>query len=84
VCSPQAWVSAAVLRLAQVSLGRQFDPAAREIRFELPMLPARDHLHVWGLRLRDAEADVLLHSSSDEVAATMTRRRGKIRIVIVH
>ena len=35
------------------------------------MLPALDHLHVRGLRLGDAEADVLLHRSSDEVAATV-------------
>ena len=48
------------------------------------MLPALDNLHVRGLRLGDAEADVLLHRSSDEVAATVTRRRGKIRIAIVH
>ncbi len=84
MCSPQAWASAAVLGLAQASLGRQFDPAAREIRFEPPMLPALDHLHVRGLRLGDAEADVLLHRSSDEVAATVTRPRGKIRIANVH
>ena len=84
-CSPQAWASAAVLALVQASLGLQFDPAAREIRFEHPMLPAfLDHLHVRGLRLGDAEADVLLHRSGEEVAATVTRRCGEVRIVIVH
>jgi glycogen debranching enzyme len=84
-CSPQAWASAAGFALVQASLGVQFDPAAREIRFEHPMLPAfLDHLHVRGLRLGDAEADVLLHRSGEEVAATVTRRCGKVRIVIVH
>src|SRR5438477_244267 len=84
-CSPQAWASAAVLALVQASLGLQFDPVAREIRFEHPMLPAfLDHLHVRGLRLGDAEADVLLHRSGEEVATTVTRRCGKVRIVIVH
>jgi glycogen debranching enzyme len=84
-CSPQAWASAAVLALVQASLGLQFAPEAREIRFEQPVLPAfLDHLHVRGLRLGDAEADVLLHRSGEEVAATVTRRRGKVRIVIVH
>ena len=63
----------------------QFDPVAREIRFEHPMLPAfLAHLHVRGLRLGDAEADVLLHRSGEEVAATVTRRCGEVRIVIVH
>jgi glycogen debranching enzyme len=84
-CSPQAWASAAVLALVQASLGLQFDPVAHEIRFEHPMLPAfLDHLHVRGLRLGDAEADVLLHRSGEEVAATVTRRCGEVRIVIVH
>jgi glycogen debranching enzyme len=84
-CSPQAWASAAVLALVQASLGLQFDPAACEIRFEHPMLPAfLGHLHVRGLRLGGAEADVLLHRSGAEVAATVTRRCGKVRIVIVH
>ena len=84
-CSPQAWASAAVFALMQASLGLQFDPAAAEIRFEHPKLPNfLDHLHVRGLRMGDAEADVRLHRSGDEVAATVTRRRGKVRIVIVH
>jgi len=84
-CAPQAWASAAPFALVQASLGLQFAPEAREIRFEHPMLPAfLDHLHVRGLRLGDAEADVLLHRSGEEIAATVTRRRGKMRIVIVH
>ena len=84
-CAPQAWASAAVLALVQASLGLQFDPAALEIRFERPKLPKfLDHLHVRGLRVGDAEADVLLHRSGDEVAATVTRRHGGVRIVIVH
>ncbi|MBV8493135.1 MAG: amylo-alpha-1,6-glucosidase [Alphaproteobacteria bacterium] len=84
-CSPQAWASAAVFALVQASLGLQFDPGAREIHFEHPMLPNfLDHLHVRGLKLGTAEADVLLHRSGEEVAATVTRRSGTVRIVIVH
>jgi glycogen debranching enzyme len=84
-CAPQAWASAAVLALVQASLGLQFDPEALEIRFERPKLPKfLDHLHVRGLRVGDAEADVLLQRSGDEVAATVTRRHGGVRIVIVH
>ena len=84
-CAPQAWASAAVLALVQASLGLQFDPDQLEIRFERPKLPKfLDHLHLRGLRVGDAEADVLLHRSGDEVAATVTRRHGGVRIVIVH
>ena len=84
-CAPQAWASAAVFALMQASLGLQFDPDGLEIRFQRPILPKfLDHLHVRGLRVGDAEADVLLHRSGDEVAATVTRRHGGVRIVIVH
>jgi glycogen debranching enzyme len=84
-CAPQAWASAAVFALVQASLGLQFDPDGLEIRFERPILPKfLDRLHVRGLRVGDAEADVLLHRSGDEVAATITRRQGGVRIVIVH
>jgi glycogen debranching enzyme len=84
-CAPQAWASAAVFALVQASLGLQFDPDGLEIRFERPILPNfLDRLHVRGLRVGDAEADVLLLRSGDEVAATVTRRSGGVRIVIVH
>src|SRR5438067_13843929 len=84
-CAPQAWASAAIFALMQASLGLQFDPEGLEIRFQRPILPKfLDHLHVRGLRVGDAEADVLLHRSGDEVAATVTRRHGGVRIVIVH
>ena len=84
-CSPQAWASASALALVQASLGLQFDPEALEIRFEHPRLPNfLDYLHVRGLRIGDAEADIQLQRSGHEVAATVTRRRGKIRVVIVH
>jgi glycogen debranching enzyme len=84
-CSPQAWASAAAFALVQASLGLHFNPDALEIRFERPMLPNfLEHLDVRGLRVGDAEADVRLHRSGDEVAATVTRRHGGVRIVIVH
>ena len=71
--------------LVQASLGLHFDPETLEIRFEHPMLPNfLEHLHVRGLRVGDAEADVRLHRSGDEVAVTVTRRHGGVRILIVH
>ena len=69
-CSPQAWSSAAVFGLLQASLGLALDPAAGEIRFDRPTLPAflRD-LNLRGLRFDDAAADVLLQRHGGEVTA---------------
>jgi glycogen debranching enzyme len=84
-CSPQAWASASVFALVQASLGLKFDHGAGEIRFEHPMLPGfLEHLHVRQLRLGDAVADVMLHRFDGEVAATVTRREGQVRVVVVH
>ncbi len=84
-CSPQAWASAAIFALVQASLGIQFDHCAGEIRFDRPRLPDfLERLHLRGLRLGDAEADVLFHRLDGEVAATVTRRRGAVRVVVIH
>jgi glycogen debranching enzyme len=84
-CSPQAWASASVFALVQASLGLKFDHRAGEIRFEHPMLPGfLDQLHVRQLRLGDSAADVMLHRFGGEVAATVTRREGQVRVVVVH
>lgn len=84
-CSPQAWASAAIFALVQASLGLQFDHCAGEIRFDRPRLPDfLERLHLRGLRLGDGEADVLFHRLDGEVAATVTRRRGGVRVVVIH
>jgi glycogen debranching enzyme len=84
-CSPQAWASASVFALINASLGLRFDPAANEIRFDRPVLPAfLDHLHLRGLRLADADADVLLHRLGGEVAVAVTRRAGQVRVTATH
>jgi glycogen debranching enzyme len=84
-CSPQAWASAAIFALVQASLGLHFDYRVGEIRFDRPRLPDfLERLHVRGLRLGDGEADVLFHRFGSEVAATVTRRRGAVRVVVVH
>jgi len=84
-CSPQAWASATIFALIQAGLGLHFDHRAGEIRFDYPRLPDfLERLHVRGLRLGDAEADVLFHRLDGEVAATVTRRRGTVRVVVIH
>ena len=84
-CSPQAWASAAPFALAQASLGLQFDHRANEIRFDRPMLPEfLQHLQIRGLRLGDSDIDVAFHRVGGEVSATVTRRRGGVRVVVIH
>ena len=84
-CSPQAWASSTIFALIQASLGLHFDHRAGEIRFDRPRLPDfLERLHVRGLRLGDAEVDVLFHRLDGEVAATVTRRRGAVRVVVIH
>jgi glycogen debranching enzyme len=84
-CSPQAWASATIFALIQASLGLHFDHRAGEIRFDRPRLPDfLERLHVRGLRLGDADVDVLFHRFGAEVAVTVTRRRGAVRVVVIH
>src|SRR5579872_2032629 len=84
-CSPQAWASAAVFALVQACLGLRFDPAGGSVRFDQPMLPSfLEHLQLRQMRLGDASADVMLHRVNGEVAATVTERRGDLRVVITH
>jgi glycogen debranching enzyme len=83
-CSPQAWASATIFALIQASLGLHFNHGAGEIRFDYPRLPEfLEFLHVRGLRLGDTEADVLFHRLDGEVASTVTRRRGAVRVVVI-
>jgi glycogen debranching enzyme len=84
-CSPQAWASAAIFALVQASLGLNFDHRAGEIRFDRPRLPGfLETLHVRGLRVAEAEADVRFQRFDGEVAATVTRRLGAVRVVVTH
>jgi glycogen debranching enzyme len=83
-CSPQAWASATVFALVQTSLGLSFDKAGDEIRFDRPVLPDfLDELHLRGVQARHGVADVLLRRYGGEVSVDITRRQGKVPIVIV-
>ena len=83
-CAPQAWASATVFALLQASLGLSFDQTGDEIRFDRPTLPDfLDHLHLRGLHGRHGVADILLRRYGSEVSVDITRRQGKVPIVIV-
>jgi glycogen debranching enzyme len=84
-CAPQAWASAAIFALVQASLGLGFEQGAEELRFERPMLPEfLDELHLRGLRLKNGVVDIFLRRHGAEVAVTVTRRQGDVRVVVSH
>ena len=83
-CAPQAWASGTVFALIQASLGMSFEQAGEEIRFDRPALPEfLDELHLRGLQSKHGEADVMLRRYGAEVSVNITRRQGKVPIVVV-
>ena len=84
-CAPQAWASATVFALMQASLGLSFDQSGDEIRFE----PAG----AAGFSRRAASARAAgegtawpiscCAATASEVSVNITRRQGKVPIVIV-
>ena len=81
-CSPQAWAAVAPLSLIQSCLGLGFDPAARQIAFEHPVLPAfLDEVTLRRLAVGDAAVDVTLRRTGAEVAMNVLARAGDVRVV---
>ena len=81
-CSPQAWATAAPLMMLQACLGIEFDPAARRITFNRPILPRfLDEVTLRGLRIADATADITLRRAGEGVALQVLRRSGPCEIV---
>ena len=61
-----------------------FDQGGEEIRFDRPVLPDfLDKLHLRGLQARHGVVDILLRRYGSEVSVDITRRQGKVPIVIV-
>jgi glycogen debranching enzyme len=84
-CIPQAWSAAAVFGLMGAVIGISFDPAARQIRFTRPVLPAwMDECRISDLRLGDAEVDLQLSRRDNDVALHVVRRTGDVEIVIIN
>jgi glycogen debranching enzyme len=82
-CSPQAWSSAAVFGLVGACLGVSFAPELKQIRFRRPVLPAfLDELRVDGLRLGEAEVDLLFRRHVNDVAVNVVRREGEVEITV--
>ncbi|WP_414652762.1 glycogen debranching N-terminal domain-containing protein [Hansschlegelia sp.] len=83
-CSPQAWAAATPLSLVQSCLGLSFRPAAKEIVFERPILPAfLDEIVLRNLRSGEARADVAVRRANGSVVVETLARGGGARIVMV-
>ncbi|MFC7476584.1 glycogen debranching N-terminal domain-containing protein [Dankookia sp. GCM10030260] len=84
-CAPQAWAAAAPIGLLGACLGLSFDPAARQVRLERPVLPAGlDRVLLRGLSLGGARIDVQLgRAAGESVAMSVPGRRGEIGAVLL-
>jgi glycogen debranching enzyme len=84
-CAPQAWAAAAPIGLLGACLGLAFDPAARIVRLDRPVLPSGlDRVVLRGLALGDARIDIeLCRAGGDSVAMSVPGRSGDIGAVLV-
>jgi glycogen debranching enzyme len=83
-CAPQAWAAATPLAMLRACLGIGFDPAARAVTFDRPMLPEfLQEVRLRRLSLGDASIDVSFTRIGSEVAMHVLERRGDIRAVMV-
>ena len=80
-CAPQAFAATAPFFLLQALLGIEADAPHRTLRIVRPVLPHPvRRLVVAGLRVRDAEVDLLFQSWRGTVGAEVLRRRGDMSV----
>ena len=84
-CAPQAWAAAAPIGLIGACLGLAFDPAAKVVRLDRPVLPQGvDRVMLRGLPMGGARIDIdLRRVAGDSVAMSVPGRRGDISAVLV-
>lgn len=82
-CAPQAWAAATPFMLLRSLLGLEADAPRRELRIIRPTLPhPLRKLVVAGLRVGDAEVDLLFQSWRGTTGAEVLRRRGDLSIAV--
>ncbi|MBV9751325.1 MAG: amylo-alpha-1,6-glucosidase [Hyphomicrobiales bacterium] len=83
-CTPQAWASGALFLMIQASLGLEFDPAAKEIRFRNPTLPAFvDQIVLRRAGFVGAEVDVALRRIAGHVSLRVLRNSGQAKVTMI-
>ncbi|HEY4751748.1 MAG TPA: hypothetical protein VIH37_00590, partial [Candidatus Limnocylindrales bacterium] len=82
-CAPQAWAASSPFMLFQALLGLEADAPRRELRINRPTLPHPIRkLVVAGLRVGDAEVDLLFQSWRGTTGAEVLRRHGDLSIAV--
>ncbi len=82
-CSPQAWAATALHAQLAACLGLGFDPSAKSVVFDRPMLPRfLDEVRLHNIALGEARISVLLRRAGDEVAMNVLGRTGTIHAVL--
>ena len=82
-CAPQAWAAATPLSLVQACLGLGFDPQARTVRLDRPVLPDfLDEVVLRNLAIDGCLLDLAVRRAGDEVATHVLSRTGDVRVEI--
>lgn len=83
-CMPQAWAAGAPMAMLQACLGLGFDVASGIIRFEKPQLPEwLEQVRVRGITLGRDRVDVQFQRGMGEIAATVLKRTGAVRVISI-
>ncbi len=82
-CAPQAWAAASVFLLFQACLGLEIQAAAQAVTFTRPQLPAAfDELRIHNLTVGPSRVDLLVARHDHDVAVTVLRREGDVRVLV--
>ncbi len=82
-CAPQAWAAGAVFLLLQACLGLTIDGPSHQIRFVRPQLPLwLEWLELKGLSVGDAQVDLQLRRSRQDVAIEVSDKQGDAEIIV--
>ncbi|SEE41297.1 Glycogen debranching enzyme (alpha-1,6-glucosidase) [Rhizobiales bacterium GAS191] len=83
-CSPQAWASGALFLMIQATLGIEFEPDARQIRFRNPRLPASvNQIILRHLAMSDATVDIALRRTGTHVSMRVLRNSGAVQVSMI-
>lgn len=83
-CSPQAWAAGAVFGMLSGCLGLEFDASRAQLRLRSPRLPAFvDWLRIEGLAVAGGRVDLQLRRYRESVGVDVTRREGRLEVIVV-
>jgi glycogen debranching enzyme len=82
-CSPQAWSAAAPFLLLSASLGLSLNAQQGCIELNRPSLPGSVPLvEIHGLKLGNAAVDLMFSRKGDDVRVEVTRKLGRVDVVV--